>query len=354
MGIRVTFIVLFILVSALPTMLMPFYENKQTTENRAMAVRPVFSIKDLWTFSDQWQLYYADHFALRDYFSQDYIDFKINILKSDPLPDKVRKGKDDWYFLGNSSEHVFDAAIGAEKIDVQQIDYACRAIAEMKAFCDSLHIGLYMIVPPDKHTVYHEYLPVPPNRNIPRKLDLLKRRLTVVLPDFELIDLRAEFGVMKDSIQLYHKTDSHWNHAGAFYATQKLLDKIRERYPVRKLLMEDYTIEERQVMQMDETMMLGIQVAEPYREWMPKPGMVPEVRLEKTEYTLRTYNRTSDLKAVVFRDSYFKAMLGFFATSVGEALYIWDTRFNKELILQERPDFVLVEVVERRVNLLDI
>ncbi len=354
MGIRIVFIVLFVLVSALPTVLMPFYENEQTTENRTLAVRPVFSIKDIFEFPAQWQLFYTDHFALRDYFFRTYVNFKINIIKADPLPDKVRKGSDGWYFLGNASEQVFDAAIGAEKTDIRRTDSVCRAIAEMKTFCDSLNIGFYLIVPPDKHTVYHEYLPIPPNRNNPRKLDLLKQRLAVALPGFELIDLRKEFGIIKDSVQLYHKTDSHWNHTGSFYAVRKLLNKIRKRYPVRELLMEDYIIEEREVMQMDETAVLGIQVAERYREWLPKPGLVPEVRIEQTEYSLKTYNSTSRLKAVVFRDSFFKTMLGFFAASVGEALYIWDVRFHKELILQECPDFVVMEVVERRLNYLNI
>jgi len=346
--VRIVFIALFLLFVSAPTLMMPFYANDSGAEKRALTERPAFSLRNMLDFFDEWQAYYADHFALRDKLTTGYIRFKMQLLHADPLPRKVRKGKDGWFYLGDNFRNVYHASLGAEKVDDAAIDRVVGAVIRMKRFCDSLGIGFYMIVPPNKHTIYPEYLPVKPNPHNRQKLDVLKLRLEQELPGLDMIDLRAGLLRQKDTVRVFYKTDSHWNDPGAAYGARRLLEQISRRYPVRVFAPEDYTVAENRTMQMDETYMLKTRQEEVYPCLRPVPGRVPAYRaVFAGEDPERTYNKNSPLKLVIFHDSFFAGMLPFFAPYVGDIRFVKGALMNEDVILEERPDMVILEVIER-------
>lgn len=348
--VRIIFVLIFILITVLPTLMMPFYKNEHTAENRAMKERPDPSLYNMLDIFDDWQEYYADHFAFRDKLSSAFINIKMKLLKTDPLPEKVREGKDGWFYLGNSYWNVYNASLGAEKINEAKIDKVASAVMRMKAFCDSLNIGFYLIIPPNKHTIYPEWLPVRPNTYNPQKRDVLMQRLANSDGGIEMIDPVPGLIKLKDSVRIFYKTDSHWNDLGASYATGLLLDRIRERYDVGAFSKEDYAIEEKEKTRMDETGMLNIRRHESFLSLKPLPGRVPQyIDSVVNGRTVSTYNRNRPLKIVLFRDSFFTGMIPFFAPQVGDVRYEWTAFMSKKVVLEEKPDLVILEIVERAV-----
>jgi hypothetical protein len=52
-------------------------------------------------------------------------------------------------------------------------------------------------------------------------------------------------------------------------------------------------------------------------------------------------------RAVVFRDSFGIALAPFLAEYFGKSVFVWDRRFDRELVAREKPSVVIYEVVER-------
>jgi hypothetical protein len=59
-------------------------------------------------------------------------------------------------------------------------------------------------------------------------------------------------------------------------------------------------------------------------------------------------------KTLVFRDSFFSALVPFVSQSLGDTEYIWSYDFSKNLkkIIDDKPQIVIIEMVERSIPVL--
>jgi len=168
---------------------------------------------------------------------------------------------------------------------------------------------------------------------------------------FNIIDLGEELYDKKDSVQLYFKTDSHWNDFGAFYGSRILLKRLSEEFPDINydIRLDDYDIKYDVANQKDLSKMLNLQVKEEYASFTPKDiGLTKKI---EKEAGLRFVNPKAKYKILILRDSFSLAMIKFLKDKFGESVFIWGHGFNKELILREKPDIVLREVIERDIDM---
>ncbi len=85
--------------------------------------------------------YYLEHYGLKSSLVNSYVNFKCNILDEDPLPNRVVKGNNDWYFLGNYHNNVLNNTFGAQSysdIDLQ-IKHA-KALSKNKQYTTSNYL----------------------------------------------------------------------------------------------------------------------------------------------------------------------------------------------------------------------
>ncbi len=133
--------------------------------------------------------------------------------------DSVIEGSDKWLFfmLENSLEDYQGSNVFSE---AQLTGY----VADMQALqqsCDAAGKSLYFLIPPNKEQVYSEKMPditiYDSYKREQRLVDYIhaNTNLKVAYPLQELL-------AAKENYQVYFRTDTHWNYAGAFVGVQSL------------------------------------------------------------------------------------------------------------------------------------
>jgi len=86
---------------------------------------------------------------------------------------------------------------------------------------------IFMIVP-NKQTIYPEMMPSGMDAALLRSM--MDQMLEYLSPELDnvVIDLRSKFIKEKEDHQLYQRTDTHWNHMGAYSAYSILIGRISE------------------------------------------------------------------------------------------------------------------------------
>lgn len=65
-----------------------------------------------------------------------------------------------------------------------------------------------------------------------------------------------------------------------------------------------------------------------------------------------TYNKlcSNQKTALIFRDSYFTALIPYLSLHFEKVIYIWDHKINMDIVDREKPDVVMSLCVERYLN----
>jgi len=278
----------------------------------------------------------------------------VNIYHTDPFPQKVVKGKEDWYFLGDYYSNDIRVSKGINNFSKGELDWTSNNMIEFKNFLDKEKIPLYMIIVPNKLTIYGDYLPITKSDK-PTKMEQLTKCL--LRNGINLIDIKQALMNHRDHV-LYLKADSHWNEYGAFYGYEALMRKIQSDFQNLKILrMEDFNITSSASNHQDLTRTLSSNIYDIIINFQPnfksqafpvnKHGIKGNAYSQRPDdYELRFQNKSQPLKVVIFRDSFFTSMIPWLNESFGETVFIWDFP-DKNQVLTEKPDFVIFEIVER-------
>jgi len=341
------FVILFVLVISGPTLFMPLYNNDYGFENRTKKELPEYG-GSYTEYMKNMRNYYNDNFAFRDLLYKGYFHYKWDLFHSNVFPSKLVIGKDGWFYLGNEYQYEFNTALGLNDDYMSRLEQARDEAIEMQSFCDSLNIGFYYAIVPNKSTFYPEFLPLKPN-NRPRLITEAMQLISEA--GVNVIDLGDYMWKRKKDTVLYYKTDSHWNAYGAFLGTEQLLNEIRKEYPVGYLKQTSYNVDTVIVDKgMDIASMLNLNIQEEHIRFTLKDDIstsIDTIYANSDNVKVVIESKVNKVRAIVFRDSFFTLMRNFFSDNVG--YYITENRyFNRELILEEKPDFVVFQIAERR------
>lgn len=354
-GRDVVRVLLFLLALAAPLLAMTLHLDRgpRLSENRHLADRPklVLRPRELASFPGKFRYYFADHFGFRDTLIDLHGLICLRLLGVLPNPD-VTKGKDDWLFL--ASEQSTDYYRHTDLFTPAELERWRQVLDERRAWLAARGAVYVFVVAPNKETIYGEYMPdlltqVAPQSRLDQLLDYLRRHSQV-----QIVDLRGVLTAAKGEERLYHKTDTHWNDRGAFRAYRTIMAAVRASVPSAALLPWDrFERTERETDGMDLTRQIGIVNAfrEQRLDLTPKPPLVVS-RIEEGDDENRPIAvsaRGTDLPGVVvFRDSFFNAVLPWLAESFGQGLYLWQDEFAPEPIEKVHPRVVIQEIVERK------
>lgn len=150
-------------------------------------------------------------------------------------------GEDGWlFFTGNLTLKNHQRVT---PLNVSNIKKLVNALNQINAQVNEYGGTLVVVIPPDKSTVYPQYMPEEiPVIGTVTSLDRLIERLNKS-SDIQLIDLRPVLTRASETTQVYYKTDTHWNCAGAFYAYKEILSGLAVMYPdLHVHPIEDFTI----------------------------------------------------------------------------------------------------------------
>jgi hypothetical protein len=294
--------------------------------------------------------YYLEHYGLKSSLVNFYIDFKSKVLNEDPLPNRVLKGSNDWYFLGNYHNNVLNNTFGMETISDIDLYIMKDNLKILNNHLASLGIRFYFVIPPNKSTVYKENLPF----TIKQNPTPITQFLATIKPSdsIKIIDLRKTLQEKKEGNQLYIKTDTHWNSQGAYFAYEHIMKRIIEDYSHQTIIPLSYFEMKKDTLQGDITRMINNYDKEIIVNYNPPAHSNVETIVDTYEYNAFK-NKSRDLKLLMFRDSFGYELFPFLNESFNEVVYIkYNKDISKSKIKKEHPDLVILEVSERNFDVL--
>lgn len=318
-------------------------ENTQNNENKKITKTPDFNLSNPKGLISDYKNYYEKNFGLRTTLINTYLNFKTETLKDNPLPDQVVKGEDEWYFLGNSYSDILNDTFGNVPFTDADLNAITQNLEQVKHYLNSKQVEFYVVVPPNKHTVYKEKLPFKLKQHINR-LGQLQQHLKIH-SSLRIISPQPRLMSQKDHIPLFHKTDTHWNDYGAFLGYSETMDVIGKDFNIDPILLSNYHVIEKfftgDIMPM-------INKNRKEKSLALKKIKISEIDTLSAAYTFQHYkNKTENLKLIMHCDSFSDAWIPFFNESFGETVYIRKYELDYALIERIQPDIVIFEIVER-------
>lgn len=293
--------------------------------------------------------------------------FKTRFLKISPNTSKVVLGKNNWLFLAGKSLQDYRGLNLLSQKEVTRL----KDILHQRALRLKEQGGIfYLALIPNKHRVYSEFLP----SNILKTsgLTVYDQTVEALKNDtlIHLIDLREPLEAAKKNELLYYKKDNHWNDLGAYVGYNTIIKNIRKQFPSVALVPRNmYHIDTSRVLIGGEALQIGVDkfkafderriVLEPDFQVRSHSGIKKNYPIPANfEYgsdfeIVKIIDDTSFPTAVIIRDSFSDFMLQFLSESFSKTIFIfdnWEYKENSNIIKTEKPDIVVLEVIEQNIS----
>ena len=328
-----------------------------STENRQLTGLPPLNFPHVRSFVRQFDRYYKENFGWRNALFYVYSRWKLNVLGESPLPEKVVVGKNGWFYLGNSYNKVLDQHRGLQPLSADSARFIADHLLMRQQELARQGVKLYIFIAPDSHTIYPEYLPdhLQPSRS-PSRLDVLKQAVSQTTVPF--VDIRDTLRSAKRDHIVYYQTDTHWNDYGTLIGCAALLDRMRKDRPsIQPVQLSDYQIERQRGSGGDLTTMLTVQneMKEPVFYYIkPNPNRIARqtgtVPNEVSGFPSTRLVGSGTDRLLFIGDSFSHSMMDFLPAYFGKSYFVRGSTLDANLIRAERPDVVVVEVVERNIS----
>lgn len=197
-------------------------------ENRLPAPPPELpeSWEKIYQFPAKAEAFFNDRYAFRSNLIKNYARFAWYVLKKPINPDDCLIGQNNYLFLGDKHAQVFSQHSGATPVSETELTLAEEHQTRLKNWCDQRNITYLCVVPPDKHSVYPEYLPKWVRS--PRKSLFIEELADRVKHKDFILNLKPGMleAKSRNSDRLYPRWDSHWNGIGAYEGYKILMNHL--------------------------------------------------------------------------------------------------------------------------------
>jgi hypothetical protein len=322
-------------------------EDVPKNKNRRFYTLPDFNTSTLLKSISDYKEYYQENYGLKTAFVNTYINIKTSILHEGPIPDKVIKGQDGWYFLGNHSNNVINDSFGNAPFTPEELEIITKYLSAINTYLVSRKINFYLVVPSNKSQIYKEKLPFQLSQNTSR-LNQLKSHLKKEI-NLDIIDLGPELKSKKSNQPLYLKTDTHWNELGAFIGYSKVINNINtDHYSIPLEHISDYKINYK-FDTGDITALLNDNTLERSISF-EKQVKSPIIEMNHSYDYQHYFNPSGKKKLIMYRDSFSIAWIPYFVESFEESIYLTNYNIDGAFIEKVKPDIVIYEIVERNLG----
>ncbi len=302
-----------------------------------------------------WLDYFDTHFGFRRQLVHAHALASIRTMNVSPSP-TVIKGRDGWLYYADD-DALEDYESDAPMSDEDLRDWA-NALVSTRDALRAQGIAYLFVLAPDKHVIYPEHLPASIHRVRPMyRMDELIGYLHAHT-DLSVLDLRPALLSRKEAEQVYFRTDTHWNDAGAFAGYQAILRAAGQAVPgLAPQERAMFTDVERDEPGGDLAEMLGVSELLRERSRYLEPRLPRRARrlepptLREGYEVARVVTEIPDSslpRLVMFRDSFATRLIPLLSEHFGRAVYQWQNDVDLDLVAQEKPAIVIHEMVGRR------
>jgi alginate O-acetyltransferase complex protein AlgJ len=262
--------------------------------------------------------------------------------------EKVLFGQGGWLFLRHDSNDVIGQHTGRVKLGRRERRAWSHVLKQRVEKCGDAK--WLCVVIPDKESVYPEHLPpeIRPSRRRPVHdfLDVSSQADAPVVYSLDCIE------ALKAEAELYPKTDTHWNHRGAYAAYRLVCRELSERGIGVDAVGEDSISWSEEEFPGD----LGGKV---YPTQLTSPMRRANLSEHRARLVfdngIRNHGRvliferadSDGATCVVFGESFVENLLIFLKESFRRLVVVHTSMFVSEIVEEERPDVVLSFPLER-------
>jgi hypothetical protein len=315
---------------------------------------------------EQW---FNDNFGLRNELVK-LNSLAYRCLNTSQNRDKYLIGKNGFLFKGNLSNNVVSISTGSTIYGTEELEEYYQYLEGIARYFKSRDIPLYMAIPPNKHTIYSEYLPDFLKMKKPTMYDQI---LAYEGNPLQIIDLREPLLEAKKKYGdlLYYKSDSHWSKLGAYIGYTCIMKEIEKDFPMLNTLeLIKYDVSENtmggdlaynaNLMNWVEDFSVDLTFDKPLDSltvFHPAGAVYrtgPDEMIDLLQNAV-VKNDEKPLKLLYMRDSFGKNLGYFMHHTFGTVVHLYilsdDTENIDEYIEKYDPDIVLFEFVERYLSL---
>jgi hypothetical protein len=325
-----------------------YYHRFFITVLVALALLPMYKAPSLMNLeSDFWgHKWLLDLFASTRLHMGDHV-FNVSI-----------KTNENWFvYTGESSLEDYQNTQPFSQSELADIQ---RKLDRLDNLLKSKGVKLIVVVPPNKNTIYPEYMPLPiPVIGDQSRLDQLVN-YEQQHGEFKILDLRQAFMKARSDVQIYYPCDTHWNPYGAFVAYQEIFKALEKDFPKLKVhtLTEFRYVPSTEPCDITDLENLNLpgghfnlapvfdrQVTE--QDW--QKGVIPGSFYVKFPFDkIITTNADSSLpRLVMYRDSFGVTLIPFLADHFSRGVYLWAFPEDESYYDSEKPNVVILEYTER-------
>jgi alginate O-acetyltransferase complex protein AlgJ len=328
-------------------------------DHRLAAPWPVPSFSR--AFTRQFESAFGDRFGGRDALLAAHHAALADFFGVSPAPN-VMLGRHNWlYFLGEDGKSLDRHYLGRLSISDAEIEALATELKRRAQFLASQGIPYIVTIVPEKYTIYPEHLP---DWAGPRMARTPLDRLVDVIQatgDVEFVDLRAALRSEKAREPLYYTSDSHWNWVGATIGYDAIMRAVQRalppgRLPVIAAPTRPPYVAGVDIYRGDLARMAGFRPRfdepdyAPFAKVLGDPSLRCARRVDgKSNADIEVYRcaRPELPSAVIYRDSMGIPLIPLLSENFSRVVYVESRHLDPALILSERPDVVIEEMVER-------
>lgn len=332
---------------------------EDSSENRSKSDKPVFTTPTTFAYPSRLTRYIQDQFGFRKELITLNSYWKFKLFRSSAIPQRLVVGKNSWLFSTDPDiVGDYQNLKTYTEADLEKIRYN---LEELHRWYNSKGIKFYVFAAPSKQFIYPEMLPDRIRIRVGRtKLDQVVAHMNTH-STVKILTAHAELLESKKNAEVFYAHDTHWNFQGGYIGYQVLMAQITKDFPGLKTLKEsDFTRELRHNPNADLARMLSLEHVLLNDEWVndfkekqeSRPG--PYVHFSTVTPLHATvfseHPDTSLPRAVIYRDSFMNLMIPYFMSHFEKAAYIWTYEHSKEATDVMKPDMVLMEIIEARLD----
>jgi len=283
------------------------------------------------------ELFFNDNYGFRSLFIRTNQTLNIKCFNVSPNSDVII-GKEGWLFYDSTTDGVnLKDFYGKASFDDNELKILKNNLINLRDKFEKKNIDLIMILAPNKHTIYSEYLPT----NIQRKKGSLTRadQIYKIAKEIKLtyIDARQPLIEAKEKYQypLYYKTDTHWNGLGSYVAFKEVMKFFIDR----GYLSGSINNEESFVINSTETSRLRDLAG-----FINYTVYEDDINVDTGAFSV------SNKKILLIGDSFSDFLLTYLSKYFSKIVHVRDNTAKLDyngVIEKEKPDIVIIEFVER-------
>lgn len=371
---RIIMLIVFVAVLAVPIISWPFVKghvNTENQENRSFAEFPEISLENAWNITSGIDDWFNDRIPYKNQAMNLTSAIKLETEARKPLASylsdtRVIVGRDDWLFYnGTEGESTIPDYMGGNLYTEKELKTLAEGYQKVADQYREMGSEVILFVPPNKEQVYSEFMPevlgeITANSRMDQFISYMKEHV-----DFPVIYAKEDLLKAKDAgYQVYFKYDSHWNYLGAFLGTQLIAKEILGT----KDTLEEHTIGqyldfegEPVTADRDLARMLGLgpKYTEDFNPAVMDYKMEVYEHLgfwvneEQVTYMIWESIAENDLDVLMFHDSFAYYMDEIMGRDYKRLALLEDAEYVKQYVESQHPDYVILEIAERKQDVLD-